>query len=69
VQKEINKGTKNVWTTIYLSLFGTKAEEPGEISLYIVLLILSYGIMDGQQLTECSLLKEKYLTKERENTM
>jgi hypothetical protein len=42
------RGTKSVWITIYLSLFGTKAGQPGEISLYIVLLVLLYGIIDGQ---------------------
>ena len=31
-----NRGTKGIWTTIYLSLFETKAEEPGEISFYSV---------------------------------
>jgi len=48
VQKEKNRGTKTVWITIHLSLFGTKAEQPVEISPYIILLALLYGIIGGQ---------------------
>jgi len=45
----------------------TKAEQLAEISPYIVLFVLLYGIIGGQYLTDCGLLKEMCLNNGGEN--